>query len=64
MDHGDAFLAGLAAVTGLDKELLVDAPPSARRSLERLVTNAWPPVRELLVHTEAAVGDAVLHYRA
>lgn len=64
MDDGDAFLAGLAAVTGLDKELLLDAPASARRALERLVTGAWPPFRELLVHTEAAVGDAVLHYRA
>jgi hypothetical protein len=64
MDHGDAFLAGLALVTGLDKELLLDAPPAARRTLERLVADAWPPFRELLVHTEAAVGDAVLHYRA
>jgi hypothetical protein len=64
MDHGDAFLAGLAAVTGLDRELLLDAPPSARRALESLVTAVWPPLRELLMHTEAAVGDAVLHYRA
>lgn len=64
MDHGDAFLAGLAAATGLGPDLLRDAPPSARRYLESLATALWQPLRELLLHTQAAVGDAVLHYRA
>lgn len=63
-DHGDAFLAGLAVATGLDRDLLLDTPPPARSALEHLVTAVWAPLRELLVHTEAAVGDAVLHYRA
>ncbi|MFB9238143.1 GPP34 family phosphoprotein [Plantactinospora siamensis] len=63
MDHGDAFLAGLAVSTGLDGELLQDAPVAARRYASQLVVTAWPPLRELLVHTQAAVGDAVLLYR-
>lgn len=63
MGHRDAFLAGLAVATGLDTSLLDDAPAAARVYLHRLVASAWPPLRELLLHTQAAVGDAVLTYR-
>ena len=59
----DAFLVGLAAVTGLDSDLLDGAPAPARRYMRHLVASAHPSLRELLWHTQAAVGDAVLAYR-
>jgi hypothetical protein len=59
----DAFLVGVATATGLDTTLL-DAAPSATRTYARHVAGSLhPALRDLLVHTQAAVGDAVLAYR-
>jgi hypothetical protein len=63
MNHADAFLAGLAAVTGLDEDLLQGAPAASREYLRHLITTAEPPLHELLVHTQAAIGESVLSYR-
>lgn len=63
LDLVDAFLACLCAATGLDRRLLRDAPPPVREHTAGLVHGAPAPLRELLTHTVAAVGDAVLAYR-
>ncbi|MEV4753647.1 GPP34 family phosphoprotein [Micromonospora sp. NPDC049559] len=63
MSQVDAFLAGLAAATGLEDDLLRDAPASSRHYLRRLTDVLPPPLRELLTHAHAAVGEAVLFYR-
>ena len=63
LDPADGFLAGLVAATGLDEHLLDGAPTTSHRYLHHLVASAHPALRELLMHTQAAVGDAVLSYR-
>jgi hypothetical protein len=63
MNHADAFLAGLVAATGLDEDLLRDAPTASRHYLRHLITTTPPPLHELLKHTQAAVGESVLAYR-
>ncbi|GAA3766807.1 hypothetical protein GCM10022225_61440 [Plantactinospora mayteni] len=64
MKPADAFLASLAAATGFDEDLLEDAPAAGREYLRYLTATAAPPLRELLVRTEAAVGESVLSYRS
>jgi Golgi phosphoprotein 3 (GPP34) len=64
LDQADTFLAGLATATGLDEDLIERGNPGAHHYLRRLVATAPQQVRELLAHTHAAVGDAVLSYRA
>jgi hypothetical protein len=67
--HGDALdpldhcLAGLTLATGMDELLTRYAPPAAHRRLRDLVENAPAQLRELLAHTEAAVGESVQSYR-
>jgi hypothetical protein len=63
LDQFDAFLVGLAAATELDGHVLDGAPPKAFAYLRYVIANVWPPVRQLLPHTEAAIGDAVLRHR-
>ncbi len=65
LDAADAFLLGLAAATGLDQDLLEGGPQAAQQhqQLRRLVSLAPAPLQELLAHTHAAIGDAVLSYR-
>ena len=62
LDQADAFLIGLAAATGLDEDLLENGGTTAQY-LRRLIATAPQQVQELLAHTHAAVGDAVLSYR-
>ncbi|HEX8628833.1 MAG TPA: GPP34 family phosphoprotein [Catenuloplanes sp.] len=59
----DATLAGLAGVAGLVDRFLWDADSNARRYYSYAVQSLPAPLRELVAHTEAAVGDAVLSHR-
>jgi hypothetical protein len=64
LDAADAVLVGLAAATGLDQDLLEGgANAFHHQHLRRLVASTSAPMQELLAHTHAAVGDAVLSYR-
>jgi hypothetical protein len=64
LDEFDSVLAGLANATGLGWLLLEGTPPAASAYVERLVGTPHPELGGLLAHTKAAVGDAVLAYRA
>ncbi|MEV4478231.1 GPP34 family phosphoprotein [Micromonospora coxensis] len=56
----DAVLLGLVSAAGLSREVLWSAGPRAHHRLGVLVPALPPPLRELVAHTEAAVGAAVL----
>ncbi|WBB82344.1 GPP34 family phosphoprotein [Micromonospora sp. WMMD882] len=56
----DALLCGLVAATGLTRVVLWDADPRARRRFGMLRPALPRALRELVGHTEAAVGAAVL----
>ncbi|MFU8875121.1 GOLPH3/VPS74 family protein [Micromonospora sp. SL4-19] len=60
IDVPDALLLGLIAATGLTREVLYSAGPEAHRRLGALIPALPAPLKELVVHTEAAVGAAVL----
>lgn len=64
VEQPDIVLIGLAAATGLDEDLLAGGPGSAAQYQRRLITSLPAPMQELLAYTHAAVGDAVLSYRA
>jgi hypothetical protein len=59
----DATLAGLASATGLRDRILWDTDTKARRYFAHASASLPAPLRELIAHTEAAVGDAVLTHR-
>ncbi|MGA6162256.1 GOLPH3/VPS74 family protein [Amycolatopsis magusensis] len=63
VDTLDVVLAGLVIATGLDRYVFYTASPDARQYLERLVIELPAPLRVLVLETETAVGDAVLHHR-
>jgi hypothetical protein len=63
LDHGDTFLAGLARATDLHLHILDRAPRAAFEYLASQVDAAWHGTREVLHHTQAAVGDGVLSAR-
>ncbi|NIL57255.1 GOLPH3/VPS74 family protein [Salinispora arenicola] len=56
----DAVLLGLIAAAGLDREVLWSTGPRAQHRLTSLVAALPAPLKELVAHTEAAVGAAVL----
>ncbi|SCG76257.1 GOLPH3/VPS74 family protein [Micromonospora inositola] len=56
----DALLLGLIVATGLTREVLWSAGPLAHHRLSVLVPALPAPLKELVGHTEAAVGAAVL----
>lgn len=56
----DALLFGLITATGLTREVLWSAGPRAHHRLSVLIAALPPPLKELVMHTEAAVGAAVL----
>ncbi|MQA25824.1 MAG: hypothetical protein GEU94_10160 [Micromonosporaceae bacterium] len=64
MDQADAFLAGLALATGLDQVMLDAAGRGPHQYLSHVVGGLVAPLHEIVVHTQAAVGDAVLSQRA
>jgi len=64
MEHTDAFLAGLATATGLDQLMLGGAGAGPRQYLGHVMSGLAAPLYELVIHTQSAVGDAVLSQRA
>jgi hypothetical protein len=60
MGVGDAALAGLALACGLIQQMLADLPAQGRQYLEYVVSALAVPLRELVVETETAAGNAVL----
>ncbi|SCE70255.1 Golgi phosphoprotein 3 (GPP34) [Micromonospora coriariae] len=56
----DALLLGLVVASGLTREVLWSAGPRAHHRLNVLIPALPPPLKELVAHTEAAVGAAVL----
>ncbi|MBO4210665.1 GOLPH3/VPS74 family protein [Micromonospora echinofusca] len=56
----DGLLFGLVTATGLTREVLWAAGPRAHHRLSVLIAALPPPLKELVMHTEAAVGAAVL----
>jgi hypothetical protein len=63
LDYEHLCLAGLCAVTGLDGYVLEGAPAATFDHLRHDVARLWSPMQQLLHHTQAAVGDAVLAHR-
>lgn len=64
MEHSDAFLAGVVLATGLDQVMLDGAGAGPHEYLAHVVAGLAAPLHQLVVHTQAAVGDAVLSQRA
>jgi len=62
LNAGDQFLAGLIKVTELGS-LFADVPRAGERLAGAVEANP-PDLQELLTHTAAAIGDAVLTYGA
>ncbi|NLU78771.1 GPP34 family phosphoprotein [Micromonospora sp. HNM0581] len=56
----DATLLGLVAAAGLTREVLWSAGPRAHHRLSLIIPALPDPLKELVAHTEAAVGAAVL----
>lgn len=63
LEYPDLCLAGLVMATGLDLFLLDGASAEAYGRLHAGVGQLWPPMRRLVEHAQAAVGDAVLSHR-
>lgn len=60
LDGFDTLLAGLVLATDLHRIVLLGATDDLAGELRRVVGAAPAMVRELVYHTEAAVGDAVI----
>jgi Golgi phosphoprotein 3 (GPP34) len=60
LDFSDAMLAGLVAVTGMTKQVWWDGDALTLRNIAAAVASLPISLREILAHTEAAVGDATL----
>ncbi|GIJ40136.1 GOLPH3/VPS74 family protein [Micromonospora andamanensis] len=56
----DGTLLGLVAAAGLTREVLWSAGPRAHHRLNLIIPALPAPLKELVAHTEAAVGAAVL----
>jgi hypothetical protein len=63
MRVADATLAGLAEATGLTGHVLWERDPGGVRRLQLAITTLPPPLRDLILQVESAVGDAVLSQR-
>ena len=63
MRVADTTLGGLAEATGLTGHILWDTDAASVRRLHTMITALPPPLRDLIVQVEAAVGDAVLSQR-
>jgi hypothetical protein len=62
-DYSDMVLAGLVAATGLSEQILWGFRGDMRRWFLSLTDWLPAPLAELVAHTEAAVGNAVLTHR-
>jgi hypothetical protein len=56
----DTLLGGLAVTADLHRVVLVGDADAFAVTLRPLIATAPPPIRELITHTRAAVGDAVI----
>jgi hypothetical protein len=63
LPYDQLCLAGLVQATGLDTYVLEGAPQADFEYLRRQVAQLPEPMRDLLFHTYAAVGAAVLAHR-
>jgi hypothetical protein len=63
MRVADTTLGGLAEATGLTGHILWASDATSVRRLHAMVAALPPPLRDLIVQVEAAVGDAVLSQR-
>jgi hypothetical protein len=63
MRVADTTLGGLAEATGLTGHILWDTDAASVRRLQALIAALPPPLRDLIIEVEAAVGDAVLSQR-
>ena len=63
MRVADTTLAGLADATGLSGHVLWDTDQTSVRRLQQAVSALPPPLRDLILQVESAVGDAVLSQR-
>ena len=63
MRVADTTLAGLANATGLTGHVMWDADSASVRRLHTLIAALPPPLRDLIVEVESAVGDAVMSQR-
>ncbi len=63
MRVADTTLGGLAEATGLTGHILWDTDAASVRRLHTMIAALPPPLRDLIVQVEAAVGDAVLSQR-
>ncbi|WP_238014113.1 GPP34 family phosphoprotein [Dactylosporangium sp. AC04546] len=63
MRVADATLAGLAEATGLTGHVLWDTDQSSFRRLQHVITTLPPPLRDLILQVESAIGEAVLSQR-
>lgn len=64
LDYEYLCLAGFCAATGLDSYVLEGAPTATFDYLRHAVASLWAPMRELLHHTQAAIGNSVLAHRS
>lgn len=60
MTWQQAALAGLVVATGLESHVLYTADANARDYLKHILGQLFPTLHVLVVHLQAAVGDAVL----
>lgn len=60
MTWQQAALAGLVVATGLESHILYTADADARAYLKHILGQLFPTLHALVVHLQAAVGDAVL----
>jgi hypothetical protein len=60
LDALDIILGGLVIATGLHSMILTDTPGDVEEQLCDAVSAAPAAIRDVLAHTEAAVGDAVI----
>jgi Golgi phosphoprotein 3 (GPP34) len=60
LDFSDAMLAGLVAVTGLTKQVWWNGDAVTLRHIAAAIASLPISLREVLAHTEAAVGDATI----
>ena len=63
LDRLDTILGGLIVATDLHRKVLPYAPSDGVAQLRQAVSDAPASIRNLLAHTEAAAGDAIIDGR-
>ncbi|GAA4244291.1 GOLPH3/VPS74 family protein [Dactylosporangium darangshiense] len=63
MRVADTTLAGLAEATGLTGHVLWERDPVGIRRLQQAIATLPPPLRDLILQVESAIGDAVMSQR-